>query len=304
MANHEKTMIEDEVKEIALFSIQEQCYCVNIADVNYPSNMEDMALSMFEIIRNYTDDYETTLQDIKQSRHNMNALYDFQVEDDDTITFFLEDNLISPEDNDWVFELYWVNGKYGISINDEFELQYTHLVSLIALLMIYAEIRILSHSMKENTNFEDGNSDIENGTSFGGWYWFRNNDDLNNIDDEKAGKWMYFFKDQNHAIEICNKAINENICSECKCSDLKKRNSKTGTLCFYLNADDIEAHKRVIKFMIENNLIQKTKKGNYFNISFKLNEQTENGEYGKNFEGKIKLNDFIDLKTGNWKKEN
>ena len=89
MANHEKTMIEDEVKEIALFSIQEQCYCVNIADVNYPSNMEDMALSMFEIIRNYTDDYETTLQDIKQSRHNMNALYDFQVEDDDTITFFL-----------------------------------------------------------------------------------------------------------------------------------------------------------------------------------------------------------------------
>lgn len=297
-----KTILEDNLQDVAFFSIVDKAYCVNVPRSYYPSNFEDIALAIFEIISQYTDDYGTILNDITQTQNNMDELYNFQVEDDDTITFYVEDALISPECKDWVFDLYKVNKKYEVRINDDFELKYTYLVSLLALFMICSEHRMVAYSLARNIYTEDGDSCIENGVSFGGWYWFRSNDNLNSIYDEKAGKWMYFFKDQNHAIEICNKAISENICSECKCSDLKKRNSKTGTLCFYINADDIEAHKRVIKFMIDNNLIQKTKKGNYSNISFKLNEQTENGEYGKDFEGKIKLNDFIDLKTGNWKK--
>ena len=52
--------------------------------------------------------------------------------------------------------------------------------------------------------------------------------------------------------------------------------------------------------MIDNQLIRKTKKGRYYNMSFKFDDQTRAGEYGDNFEGKIKLEDFIDLDTGEW----
>lgn len=74
----------------------------------------------------------------------------------------------------------------------------------------------------------------------------------------------------------------------------------TGVICFYLNGDDTENHKRVIQFMMSNGLIRKTKTGRYYNISFKYNEQTRAGEYGDDFEGKIKLDQFIDLNTGEW----
>ena len=70
-----------------------------------------------------------------------------------------------------------------------------------------------------------------------------------------------------------------------------------------INGDDIENHKRVIQFMMNNNLIQKTKTGRYYNNSFKFDDQTCAGEYGANFEGKIKLDEFIDLKTGRWIRE-
>lgn len=74
----------------------------------------------------------------------------------------------------------------------------------------------------------------------------------------------------------------------------------TGVICFYLNGDDIENHKRVIQFMMDNDLIRKTKTGRYYNNSFKFDDQTRAGEYGADFEGKIKLDEFIDLKTGRW----
>ena len=48
------------------------------------------------------------------------------------------------------------------------------------------------------------------------------------------------------------------------------------------------------------NLIRKTKTGKYYNISFKLDRQTEAGEYGDDYKGTIKLSDFIDLTTGEW----
>lgn len=33
------------------------------------------------------------------------------------------------------------------------------------------------------------------------------------------------------------------------------------------------------KFLIENDLVPKSKSGSYYNISFKYDEQTRNGEY-------------------------
>lgn len=132
-----------------------------------------------------------------------------------------------------------------------------------------------------------------------GWFWFLSGKEKILIPD-KCGKWMYFFDDQEFAQKICQKAIDEGACYECKCTDMELTAQPTGVICFYLNGDDIENHKRVIQFMMANDLIQKTKTGRYYNNSFKFDNQTRAGEYGANFEGKIKLEQFIDLKTGEW----
>lgn len=111
---------------------------------------------------------------------------------------------------------------------------------------------------------------------------------------------MYFFNDQKLAMDICEKAIAENVCYECKCTDMELTGSETGVICFYLNGDDTENHRRVIRFMMDNNLIQKTKTGRFYNISFKFDDQTRAGQYGADFNGTIKLAQFVDLNTGEW----
>lgn len=134
---------------------------------------------------------------------------------------------------------------------------------------------------------------------FGGWYWYVT-DKAKLLDKEKCGKWMHFFTNQEFAISICEKAIEENICYECKCTDMEYRGTETGVICFYLNGDDVENHRRVIQFMIDNELIQKTKTGRLYNISFKFDNQTREDKYGADFTGIIKLDQFINLKTGEW----
>ena len=132
-----------------------------------------------------------------------------------------------------------------------------------------------------------------------GWCWYFSGEE-DKLDLEKCGKWMFFFQNQKMAMDICEKAMKEHVCYECKCTDMDVQQVETGVLCFYLNGDDVGNHKRVIRFMMENNLIRKTKTGKYYNISFKFDKQTCAGEYGADFEGKIKLENFIDLKTGEW----
>ena len=132
-----------------------------------------------------------------------------------------------------------------------------------------------------------------------GWYWYLSGNEKV-LETKKCGKWMHFFHEQEFAQEICQKAIDEKACVLCKCRDMEKVSDETGVICFYLNGDDIEGHKKILRFMIENNLIPKTKTGKLYNISFKFDEQTYAGEYGADFEGKIKLAQFIDLKTREW----
>ena len=132
-----------------------------------------------------------------------------------------------------------------------------------------------------------------------GWYWYSTAQE-NLLEAHKCGKWMCFFDDQKFAMNICEKAIAENACYKCKCADMEVSDYEKGVICFYLNGDDIENHHRVIQFMMDNKLIQKTKKGQLYNISFKFDDQTRNGEYGAEFEGRIKLEQFIDLNTGEW----
>lgn len=128
------------------------------------------------------------------------------------------------------------------------------------------------------------------------------------FDEHKIGKWMYFFKinDNLERVDnICSEAVKKGIVQESKHTnfDIIKINpsTKSGVCCFYLNCDDIEGHKRVIKYFMEHNMIQQTKSGRYHNISFKLDDQTRAAQYGTDFKGIIKLEQFIDLNTGEWK---
>lgn len=64
-----------------------------------------------------------------------------------------------------------------------------------------------------------------------------------------------------------------------------------GVACFYLNLDDVEAHRRVVAFMLEHGLVRKTKSGKLYNIGFKLDDQARAGEYGAGFKARITLSD-------------
>lgn len=50
--------------------------------------------------------------------------------------------------------------------------------------------------------------------------------------------------------------------------------------------------------MLANGLIRKKKNGTLCNIGFKLDSQTMAGEYGSEFKAEVKLEDFVNLETG------
>ena len=115
------------------------------------------------------------------------------------------------------------------------------------------------------------------------------------LDHYKMGKWMYFFKDKILADKLCENAVKQDIVKEAK-----YKKDETGVACFYLNCDDKEGHKKILKYFLENNLIQRTKVGKLYNISFKFDTQTLKGEYGESFQAKITLSMFLDLETEEW----
>lgn len=129
----------------------------------------------------------------------------------------------------------------------------------------------------------------------GGWvFYLSGKEEL--LDEHKCGKWMFFFSNREFAEEICQNAIEAGVVYECKHSDAEE-----GVACFYLNGDDIENHKRAIRFFLNNNLIRRTKTGKLYNIGFKYDDQTRAGKYGNEFKAEIKLDRFIDLNTGEWR---
>lgn len=127
------------------------------------------------------------------------------------------------------------------------------------------------------------------------------------LSDEKCGKWMYFFRsssDLERVSHLCMDAVREGIVQKSKHTNFSSfglnpnGESDSGVCCFYLEADDFEGHKKIIKYFLDNQMIQKTKSGRYYNISYKLDDQTRAGEYGSDFKGTIKLDQFIDLNSG------
>lgn len=141
--------------------------------------------------------------------------------------------------------------------------------------------------------------------SFWDWYVI---DNYEGFDDDKVGKWMYFFnkKDIKNVSNICRSAIEKDIVKCCKhnndfgCKNNPYGDGNFGVACFYLHFDDIDTHKKTLEFFLENNLIKKTKTGKLYNISFKLDSQTLSNQYGSNFNSSIKLSNFINLESGEW----
>ncbi len=132
-----------------------------------------------------------------------------------------------------------------------------------------------------------------------GWIYYTLDGDIPEFDTNKVGKWMYFFKDRQgfeFAREMCQLAVSGGVVKEAKVAD----SVIEGVSCFYTEADDIETQKKIISFFIEHSMIRKTKAGKFYNISFKFDRQTDDGEYGSDFQAELKLADFIDLSTGKW----
>lgn len=131
------------------------------------------------------------------------------------------------------------------------------------------------------------------------WSFYIDTELASELDRHRCGKWMFFFNDIEFAEEICREAALGKVVAECKHSSPETlAKSGRGVACFYLNMDDGEAHRRVIAFLLEHDLVRRTKSGKLFNIGFKLDDQTRAGEYGPAFKAQIRLGDFVDLESG------
>lgn len=134
----------------------------------------------------------------------------------------------------------------------------------------------------------------------GGWFWFFGPDGGRSLDPEDCGKWMWFFRDQAAALDVCLRAVREGACVECKCSDLFAVGRPTGVACFYVNGSDVEGHRRVLSFLTRHGLVPRTSSGGYEDVPFKYDRQTRAGEYGDGFVPKLTLSDFMDPRTGDF----
>lgn len=141
-----------------------------------------------------------------------------------------------------------------------------------------------------------------------GWTFYRADSQdgfIWNEDGKNIGKWMIFFGQSKEELERINDlsaiAVNDGAVYETKVSsELAVNLKKSGVACFFVEINDNKTHKKIIEYLLKNNMINKTKKGTLYNLGFKLNTQTKRKEYGSNFTSKLTLDNFIDLKTGEW----
>lgn len=135
--------------------------------------------------------------------------------------------------------------------------------------------------------------------------WVHYSADKVTLDNAKVGKWMTFFPNDMDSIkymqEVCEWAIKREIVQSVKHTYFGALfGPPQGVACFYMHGDDDAAHRRVIAYFLEKDLIMKTKSGRLYNISFKYDEQTREGQYGNDFVAEIKLDRFLNLSTREW----
>jgi len=126
-----------------------------------------------------------------------------------------------------------------------------------------------------------------NSSHGGGSYYSSKNPDLPN--DYPDGSWIGKGKNGSAALS-CIKAVYEDVVSSAHHSDITVNLNVPAFLnCTNTN----ENHRKVILFLISNDLIPRTKKGTLHNIHFKKYMQGN-----INYTPKVALSDFVDLKTG------
>lgn len=138
-----------------------------------------------------------------------------------------------------------------------------------------------------------------------GWHWASIKG--YKLDEDKGGKWMAFLPLDQYSLaaDLVDIAVDEGICKIAKCS-LPERaqhsRDKTIAIILFGEIDDYHFHKSCTQFMLKYNLIQRTKTGRLYNISFKLNSQTRDGVYGDDYKNEIqlKLEHIRSLDTGEW----
>ena len=82
------------------------------------------------------------------------------------------------------------------------------------------------------------------------WTWYERSGYVPNYD-ARSGKWMYFFNHANmdKVPVICETAVSRGVVELVKHTLLEHvYMDNHGVCCFYANADDIDAHKRIIQF--------------------------------------------------------
>lgn len=134
---------------------------------------------------------------------------------------------------------------------------------------------------------------------YGRWTFYLDAD-YEMLDPEKTGKWMYVFDDIDFAAEICAAAVENGVVCEAKHNSTIDAPDSTGVCCFYLDGDDMEAHERILSFLMDYDLIERDASGRLKNIPFKYDWQTLAGEYDDDFVPEITLSMFVDLDTGEW----
>lgn len=136
----------------------------------------------------------------------------------------------------------------------------------------------------------------------GGWCWYGTNTfrETDNI-----GKFMTFVQGDisNEMQELILKAIKQGATPLVKHTDPDmlafNPYAKNGSLAIIWYSNDEEnSLKGLVEFLIDHGLVSRTKTGKYYNISFKYDKQTQNGEYGEKFKPSISLKDIMDLNTG------
>jgi hypothetical protein len=138
------------------------------------------------------------------------------------------------------------------------------------------------------------------------WTFYLDVDRHDKLKTNKCGKWMYFFDDSEKGIafakSICEKAVKSGVVIEAKHTHelFVPIMNNSGVCCFYCDGSNVEAHKKIISFFLENGMIRRTKTGKLYNISFKYDSQTHDGKYGEEFKSCINLKDFVNLETGEW----
>ncbi|KJH56491.1 MULTISPECIES: hypothetical protein [Bacillus subtilis group] len=122
---------------------------------------------------------------------------------------------------------------------------------------------------------------------------------------DKVGKFMTFGHGDltNEMQELILKAIKQGITPLVKHTDIDtleyNPRSKDGSwMIAWYSTDEEKSLKGLAKFLIDHDLVSKTKSGRYYNISFKYDKQTRMGEYGEQFKSSISLENLMDLNTG------